>query len=596
MRRLGCFVLLSALCVISLSAKTTCVFNQKQFDEAVRLINQGQEMQLLLHKGTYRLTTPIDAQAPLYVIGKNAVITCSIEISPNDLIATTNTHDVYRLKMPLPPYSLFYSNSGDLLKVSESVQNKEGVNFVEDAIVAPEEFNSGTRIKIPISSNLSHLKNKRFEQSFGYVDCGWTIIDFYLEKSDDDYFYCKTASNCTPRNYMYDKKAYSKRVRFVIYNAEICENSVYYDSDKLYVPKGTKDVCVVYNGGGNYELPKMSFNSDIVIKGISFVGITSITVNSKKNSICDIRNSRFYNTTGTTLTINKENGTNVEKATISNCIFGRCSLHTGTAVFLSSNWLGQSCIEMKGCRLSRYPDGSVGYKNTYGVVKLNGDVVFEGNEAFNTCRVHVNCGAGNIIVRNNVLYNTDDFNDNVKQNRNQSSDWGIIYCDHQYTDRDKALNNKSHRILLENNLLYGAYAYGGDARGIFIDDGRGDVSCEGNIVLNTQVYSIDARRSTTSAASVRNRYKNNILTSNYRLAAGDSVKGADIPVIDANILITSKSNVVQNAIVENDDTIIPNLAIDYSCCEGKIFVSPELFKIIKKSAAWRRINKHVVKN
>ena len=71
-----------------------------------------------------------------------------------------------------------------------------------------------------------------------------------------------------------------------------------------------------------------------------------------------------------------------------------------------------------------------------------------------------------------------------------------------------ALDNKIHHILLENNLIYGAYAYGRDARGIFIDDGRGDVTCNNNVILNTQSFSIDSRNvKRHDASSVRVRYK-----------------------------------------------------------------------------------------
>lgn len=584
-------VFFSCLSVIISKAGTTCVYTQKQFDKAIELINQGKEMSLRLHRGTYRLSTSLNSIAPLKIQGNGAVITCSIEIGMDDLLYTEENHHVYRLSKSLPPYTLFYDKNGKIISVSESVLDSVCVNYLEGTIGAPREYTAGTYIKIPISSNLHHLKNKFFDKAFGYVDCGWTIVDFALEKSDSYFFYCKTLSSCSPHNYMYDKTAYHNKVRFVIYNAERKDDAIFYNNDKLYVPKNIDVLNVVYNGGTEYPLPIIKFNGDTFIEGVSFTGITYITVNSQQENRCIINNCKFLNTIGSTLTINKENGSRVSKAIISNCIFEYCSLHTGTVVFLSSNWSGNPCIKMNKCKLSRYPDGTVGYKNTYGVVKLNGDVVFEDNVVFNTSRVHVNCGAGNIVVRNNILYNTDDFNSNL--NRNLSSDWGIIYCDHQYTDAEKALNNKNHRVLLQNNLLYGAYGYGGDARGVFIDDGRGDVICVGNVILNTQIYSIDSRKSTTSAASVRNRYVNNILTSNYRLAAGTSVTGSDTPITDANILTTSQPNVIQNVIIKNEDERLANLTVNYSCRRGKIYVSSDLLKIIKKCEAWKNIKKYV---
>ena len=86
-------------------------------------------------------------------------------------------------------------------------------------------------------------------------------------------------------------------------------------------------------------------------------------------------------------------------------------------------------------------------------------------------------------------------------------------------------------------MLYGAYSYVHDARGIFIDDVRGDVKCLDNIILNTQRYSIDSRNiSTHEASSVRNIYSGNIVTTKYRLEAGSAVEGYNTPVLMKNYI------------------------------------------------------------
>lgn len=188
-------------------------------------------------------------------------------------------------------------------------------------------------------------------------------------------------------------------------------------------------------------------------------------------------------------------------------------------------------------------------------------------------------------MKENFLYNTDEFTSQT--DRNLSSDWGLIYCDHKYNDIREALDNKSNNIVIEGNLFYGAYGYGRDARGIFIDHGRGDVQCNDNIILNSQSYSMDSRYvKRNEASSVRNRYERNIVTTNYRLMAGVCVEGQNKPVTNENILLTTKNSKVLNIFTDEKDQ---QLMIERSCSfnEGKVFVSEALYRLIKKSRAWR---------
>ena len=562
---------------------TTYIKSQEQFDQAVDLINEGKEMHLRLASRHFYLKGGIQAKAPLSIKGKNATINCCTDsYGGKDVVRTTATHHVYRLKMPLTIYPLFYEPNGDLLRVSESVIDSIGVNHVEGEIIVPNDYSAGVQIQIPVSSNLIHLKNKTFTNAFGYIDSGWGVVNFSLERSDGKYFYCTTLNNCSTKNYEYDRKVYKKPVRYVIYNAEQKLGAIYYDKDYLYVPKTVEEVCCVSRKDICHQEPHIKTYSDITLDGIRFVGFDGIEVHSNENSICKIHNCHFQNSLGAALSIDKKTGLDVREANVSSCTFDNCSLYNDMVVMLSSStYDGGDCINMRDCTVARYNDGRIGYKNPQGAVYVSGNIILTDNVVYNSCRDHFFLVKGHITATNNVLFNTDEFNAHLQ--RNFSSDWGLVYCNHIFKDTQEALDNTTHRILLEKNLLYGAFAYGKDARGIFIDDGRGDVECVDNVVLNTQIYSIDARDSKLmEASSVRNRYEGNIVTSRYRLAAGASVTGDNIPLICANRLLTDNENVTANVQTKEKDI---QLALDTKCSlyEGKIYVKKELYRVLKRN-------------
>lgn len=580
--------------LLNAETKTMYVSSQEQFDEAVERINKGEEMQLRLCKREYLLKKPIAAVAPIIIKGRKSIITSALCFESVNSYRITPTHLVYKLNSVVSPFSLFYDEKGQIVPVSESVIDSVHVNFIEGDIIAPAEYGVGVNIRIPIPTNLKNLSNKTFTNAFGYFDCGWRTVSFSLNRSDEKYFYCTTLTDCPTRNYQYDKKAYKKPVRFVIYNAEIGKDAIYYDRDCLYVPKDKKRIYYVNNADKEYQVPGITTSSDIILNGISFIGFGGLVVKSKSAASCEITNCNFRNTLGTTLTITKWKQGDYRGANISGCSFIDCALYDGSIVSLSSSYDGRSCITMSNCTLAHYHDGFVLYKNTKPSVSVNGDVSLLNNVLNNSCRGHLGLNRGRIVARGNMLYNSDVFNSYI--DRNLSNDWGLIYCNHIFKETEAAMANADHHILLENNLLYGAYAYGGDARGIFIDDGRGDVACCGNIILNTQIYSIDARNTNlTQASSVRNRYENNIVSSNYRMAAGSAVTGRNVPTMSGNTLIKpQKQNVITNATTEVDDKI---LDVDASAvCDGnKIRVNSDVYKLIKRSSAWKSVRRFVRK-
>lgn len=577
---------------VIVSASPVRVSTQTQFDKVIERINNGEEMHVLLKPGTYVLKKQVMAKAPLTIKGKRSVITCASEsFMPGNATKETNDYYIYEIKNKISIFPLFYDNEGKLIPISESVIDSVRVNYIDGEIEAAENYTAGTGLKIPISSNLQHLKNKKFSHAFGYLDSGWRVVNFSIERSDDNFLYCTTVNECTTKNYQYDRIAYKKPVRYVVFNAEIKPECVYYDSDWLYIPKGMGPVYYINRDAADNILPRITTYNDIELSGVQFCGIGGVSIQSGTHNKCNIYKCYFKNCLGTALSINKNNEDSVIPAIVSKCDFENCGVFSGSIVSLRSDIKGQTCICMSNCKLTRHSDAKVIYKNGSGGLYVDGDVLLTDNVIYNTCRAHLYLFRGGIFAKGNYIYNTDEFY--IFYDRNTSSDWGLVYCDHIYTDTQNALDNMLNKIVLEGNLLYGAYAYGGDARGIFIDDGRGDVICKDNVVLNTQIYSLDSRNCRLmNASSIRNSYSGNIVSSNYRLAAGKDVTGMNRPSTSANVLFTETPNIVSNS---NEFTEDKRLDYDASssCIEGTIVVSKELFNLLKRSPARRTINRFV---
>lgn len=587
-------VLLLYLNISFITACTIRISNQQEFDDAVRRINEGEELHLRLIPGTYILHETIKSYNPISIKGNRATITCSRTLTKKQCVFSDQSHDVYKVESPFSLFTLFYDDNGALLKISESVIDSVGVNYLEGDIISPNDnYNAGAEIKIPISANLNRLKNKSFSYAFGYFDSGWGIVNFKLEKSDDRYFYCTTLNKCLTKDYHYDRNAYHKKVRYVIYNAEKKTDAIYYDSNFLYVPKEVDALHYINQSDGRHSVPGIVTYSDIEFSNINFLGFGCIHVKSESNAECVIKDCSFKNSLGYSVIIDKVNDKNTRIAYLKDCTFEDCSILLGNIVRLTSTVIGNTCIVMSGCRLNRYSCPDMVYKNPTGTVFADGDIYILKNEISNTCRDHIYLSRGHIIVKDNVLYNDDDFS--IHEERNLSNDWGLIYCSSFSSDKKVTIFNTNNTILIENNLLYGACSYAKDSRGIFIDSGRGDVICKNNVIFKTQDYSIDSRIIKASeASSVRNRYEGNVVSKEYRLLAGPAVIDGNMPVTNGNIILNGEKGEIINTRVENND-IIEKQSSDYTCNGRKILISENLYGQLKRMPSWKTFKNNILK-
>ena len=577
-----------------LAQPVTYVRTQTDFDKDIEYINTGKEIAIELSQGTYTLNKSIKANAPLYVKGENAVIQVTGDsYSETDAIKIQTEYYVYKLKHPIGPFGLFTDDKGKLLHVSESVDSVTLVNKTNDTIVGIYQPKDGIEIKIPITDNLKHLADKTFSMGYGYFDCGWASVNFQVIRSDNQYFYCKTINHTNVKDFNYDLTYYKKPIRYVLYNVEKDGKGIYYDDKYIYIPEGIKKVY--HTGDSRSKQKSIKATSDFTVSGVTFDNV-SVNVQQGAENVCNIENCNFTNTLGTTLSVDKKNTNDVKTVIIKDCNFIDCSVLNGNQVRLRSSYSGVNCITMSGCTLSRYSNADLVYKNCSASIDVSGDVTLMNNTVYNTCRDHFKLTGGHIQCTGNILYNTDAFNSKVY--RNLSSDFGLIYCGKMYynDNPDNVLTNTKHVIILEGNLLHGAYAYGGNGRGIFIDDGRGDVTCMYNIIFNTQKYSIDARyaRKFKGISSVRVKLQNNLLGQHYRLETNGNTLGSNAPMSSGNILLYDEYNKTLNIVQKAKDVRLPRVKLASSGNDKNFYMYGSESTSINNLPLSDYVRKHII--
>lgn len=577
-------------CVLGNAASLSyTVRTQEEFDAYMKKAQSGEPIDISLTKGNYVLKSTIIARAPFSINGNGATITyANDKYTCEDAVRRTADHYICKLKNQIPVFSLFVDGKGNILPVSESVQEDKRVNTCEQ-IEGDYSSKPGAELRIPIARNISELANKKFSKAYGYFDCAWREMDFSVVESDDKCFNVTTLQNSNTGNFNYEKKAYKNDIRYVIFNAEPKAGCIFYDDEYIYIPTSCKEVEVLSNDAWGKNTPAIDCRSEVSLSKLTFKNFNGISITSPSDCACNISNCEFLNTLSYALRVNKLTGDEQIPVRISGCRFIHCSVLCHNVVSLSSKPENRNCIEMSNCEIKRYDDTYVGYKNCTGALVVSADATVDNCRIWNTPRCHVYINRGMVTVKNCTLYNTQQFNS--FKDRNLSSDLGLVYVNHFTNDTSIAIDNTQNIVLLENNLLYGAYAYGSDARGIFIDDGRGDVTCKNNVVLDCQRYSIDSRdaRSYIPTSSIRNSLENNYLSTPFRLAAGEGVPEIDRPTQSGNVMLTDEQNIITRTKGEPDQVngIVIRDAKVFTKGD-KVAISRNVKKAIRRTGVYKK--------
>lgn len=550
----GLVLVAAVMMLVSWSKPETVIRTQQEFEAALGQVSRGAEVRMKLTSGTYVVRKPLVTKGRLEMCGEGevAVTFANAEYSRNEAVKQTATHYVCKLKASIAAFSLFVDEHDRLVKVSESVEERTGVNMTPKSIEsAATPKKAGERVQIALTSNLKSIRNKRFDCAYGYFDCAWDVINFEMERSDKNWLYATTLNGSWVPNFNYEKDPYGKQIRYVVYNSEAKADGIYYDKQYIYVPKRCEKVVCVNAS----QKPMLEVKGGLHVKGVTFKNFNGLTIEAEARSECVFEDCHFENTPGTALSLNKKNAKRVEVAKITNCSFEHCALQKGYVVEIKSDRMRNNCVTMSGCQVARYPEGWCLYKNTLGSIACWADATIENCEVKNSPRDHLSLTSGMLVVRGCTLYNDKEFNRH--QERNQSSDFGLIYVNHLYKVNKDALENRDNCVVIDGNRIYASYAYGGNGNGIFIDDGRGDVTVRNNTITDCQKYTIDSRDCPRrfGVSSCRNVFENNTLGGRYRLQGGADLSQKDAPVVKGNILLGHYKNEVKRVRVVKEDKV-----------------------------------------
>ncbi len=580
-------IITSSLCEVA-NAKEL-ISTQSCFDALVDRINSGESVDAILSRGQYVLHKPIRAKNNLSISSSGATITFGYnEYTINEAIGVKNGYYICRLKTPVSPFSLFVNGKGEIVPVSEIVENGKGVIVTPQRIIGNYISKEVMPIIIPFSESYVDEGNYKFNNAFGYFDCAWSRYPFKVDTFSNGTLNCHTISDVKIPNFNYNVDKYHKENRYVLYNVCPTAGHIYYTDDCIYIPLEQKSIkCIPNQMSGSHEY-SIKVAKDVYFRGITFSGFNGILVSSKPNSTCLIEDCVFRNTLSYALVVVKSQGDDMREAIIRGCTFENCALFSDYAVDLRSDIVGRNCITLCNCSLSKYTDGIAHYKACTGLVYVNADATIIGCTLFNSARDHLMLNSGRIIINGNQIFNTTEFNSHVL--RNLSADFGLIYCNHIYKDSESAIQNTVNSIVITENLIYGAEGYGHVGRGVFIDDGRGDVTCTSNVIFNCQSHTIDSRAedSYIGSSSIRNRISNNVLVGSYRLISGKYLTDDQRAVASGNYYSETGKNSIRNIIVEVEDTQLSS--DDYLLRPDYLYLSRSMKKNVPK---WLQKNSHI---
>lgn len=523
------------------------IHNQLEFDSILKQAANKQNVDVYLDNGEYVVDTQQPIYRKFYLKGCDAIIKQKNKILTRaDATNETSTHYICPLEN-VDIFSLFVDDTGKIIPISEDVDPITKVNYVLEDILSVEEDQTMLgikKIKIKIPNNLACLKNKEFERAFGYIDSWWTAPSFAVTHSDSDYFYCELFQEKKKEQYNSyingDKYQYKQPPGFVIYNVSPQPGRIFFDCRQIYIPKEYDSIEII--NSENKPIFLLQDEAEVSFDGINILNSTSVLFVQKNNKgKLNLRHCKFRNILKQVIGTYYE--TALRSLNIEQCEFLDCAVIDGIPLIKIHSSECKGII--RDSYFNQYSDGICMYKSTatqYVFIRKCKEIEIINNKFLNIPRGGLFLLNGKINVIANEFYNEPNFNSYPY--RNFSRDSGAIYCNRLFSDTRIGDNNPD-KINLRLNKIHDIYGKG-DIRGIFIDDGRGDVTCYGNLIYNGQLYSIDSRVIQKDPySSIRNKYEYNIVALPYRLLYGDSIPIKDRPILENNILLfEDKENVV----------------------------------------------------
>lgn len=305
---------------------------------------------------------------------------------------------------------------------------------------------------------------------------------------------------------------------------------------------------------------------------------------------------------------------NSKKTIVKNCSF--IGMRSGVIYINKSNNIFVDGNVFKDC----YYYGIISDNNSINTHVLNNYFYLMGKRVQNSfC---VSCSGENFLVKNNefkdfgyggvavgVWYGNEQKNPcrGIVENNEFSYSETYLKCiiDFGLMDGGAIYSyTKNDCTIIRNNFIHDISGIA-DNRGIFCDDGASGLNIYGNVIIGIQnSYCIDARR----VVSVENKPKkmkvervnmnnviaNNIIDGDVRFEANEDVNNGCR--YGGNYILTAKKTKMPVITIKEVDNRDRDTYLDYiGFHKGKVEVTKESYKVVKRSPIWKGVKKHISK-
>lgn len=417
-----------------------------------------------------------------------------------------------------------FSKSGDA--------TDKGVNFVSKQPVILNHSKHIAKLGIPkdMMNIANHpftgdsLKaNSYFKDCFMMVSTQWNRILARPLWSDSEYLYFDYVQDYnTMKGAGRFDEAYSKKTRFNIYNnlTDRTKGKITFYNGLVCsdIEKGIR----VFHGQSKIRIENLNAN-EFKISGLVFSGITSessfIIINNCSN--VTIAGNEFRNfcsglKNGYMVSINGKSSSLVRNISINNNRFINSKSSQLTISYIQDCEIAENEFILAGTYINGRCIGIDGCDNLY--IHHN---IFRDNPS-----TFIKCGGSSnephhVVIDSNEFWNTEEMNSRADELC--AIDMGFVYF----------WGGRNLYRVFSNNSIHDVRGYTNN-RALFIDDGAGNITVEGNVISGTRLnYSIDARYTKSETpgvgekdVSVNNILKNNVVIGRVRWNGNKLIPGS----------------------------------------------------------------------
>lgn len=569
-----------------LSAHTTIVIdNQQSFDDfqnsLTNTIRKGdKEITIIISKGTYIAK---ENHISLQDIQKSDL---KLSIKGNGAIIIPQGQEYqngYKYVGNMSEKSSWMSNSQDIRTWSDVIS-------VDGLIEILDEAKKQCRLKCKepmalVANGASHILIPHWFQSSIYkID---KILGYYIYFTATDLKISYNKGYNVNDDYNFGKQA----IRYKLLNAKANKHCVRISEGKIILPDGETNVR---EGIVNrlFLIQNCNLNS-LELSGIKFYGNSNINSRSAiyfNNVNCRdvwVHDCEFRGMRSNVLTFSSSSNVRVENNLFADCYNNgiqsdnNCRntvIKDNTFMNMGKSMQNSFCIVCRGDNFH-----ILGNKMTdfgYGGIGVG---VWYKNTKNNQC-------AG--LVENNELSYSEPYVANIIEHGIMDS--GAIY-----------VWTKTDGVVIRHNYIHNySGAYGN--RGIFCDDGAYNYQIYGNIIMNVpNSYCIASRREASVEMSktpesgivksnVNNVIRDNIIDGDILFAGHEDINNGCVK--GANYILMKKGgkapkNTIRNIVNPEEDIPLEFVGL----ANGKLYITSQSYRKLKKSKSWNNLRKYVGK-